>query len=146
MTGKLLGIAFKPKTRAPMEELESTVINVESGIEGDSRGKVEGRQVTILFEADWDTVAKVTGGKMPWTRRRANLFVSGVTNPQGTGGIIKVGDVVLQVTEETAPCSRMDQAFPGLRMALQPNWRGGVSCKILEGGTISVDDDVSIDS
>lgn len=144
MTGTLLGIACKPKTRAPMAELESAEINVETGIAGDWRGGMTDRQITILFEDDWDTVAKVTGGKLPWTRRRANLFVAGVKNPQGPGGIIKVGDVVLQVMEETEPCSRMDQSFPGLRTALQPNWRGGVCCNILEGGTISVGDAVSI--
>jgi MOSC domain-containing protein YiiM len=32
----------------------------------------------------------------------------------------------------------MDEASQGLRKALRPNWRGGVTCKVIEGSTIAV--------
>ena len=48
------------------------------------------------------------------------------------------------MTYPTTPCARMDEAQAGLREALYPEWRGGVTCKVLEGGRVSVGDDVAI--
>jgi len=31
----------------------------------------------------------------------------------------------------------MDETEQGLRMALAPDWRGGVCCRVIRGGTIS---------
>ncbi|HEY8246260.1 MAG TPA: hypothetical protein VIG38_03130 [Hyphomicrobium sp.] len=48
------------------------------------------------------------------------------------------------MTYPTTPCARMDEAQAGLRKALYPEWCGGVTCKVLEGGRVSVGDDVAI--
>jgi len=143
MTGKLLGIATKPASRAPMVLLEAAEITIGKGISGDFRGQMEDRQVTILFPDDWDRVCKISGGKLPWERRRANLLIEGLPNPKCIGGVFTVGQVVLEVTGETKPCNRMNQAFPGLKMLLTPDWRGGVTCRVLKGGEIKTGDHVS---
>ena len=38
----------------------------------------------------------------------------------------------------------MEAAQPGLRAALQPEWRGGVTCRVLQSGTIQRGDAVKI--
>jgi hypothetical protein len=38
----------------------------------------------------------------------------------------------------------MDEAQLGLRAALKPEWRGGVSCRVVEGATIRVGDRVEL--
>jgi len=40
----------------------------------------------------------------------------------------------------------MDEASPGLREALEPDWRGGVCCRVLKGGLIAVGDEVTLQS
>ena len=60
------------------------------------------------------------------------------------GSIIKIGNVKLEVRQETAPCEMMEKVKTGLFEALEKNWRGGVCCKVIEPGHISIGDDVQI--
>jgi MOSC domain-containing protein YiiM len=77
---------------------------------------------------------------LPWTDRRANLLIEGLQLEETTGRLLRVGDLLLEVTGETKPCDRMEEAAPGLRGALSSDWRGGVTCRVVEGGSISVGD------
>ncbi len=142
--GKLLGIARKAESRAPMEQLAQAVVHVASGIEGDCRGTVERRQITVLARESWDAVCTDLEAQLPWTTRRANLFVEGVHLMARSGHQLRVGPVLLEVTEETRPCGRMDEAHEGLRDALVPDWRGGVSCRVIAGGPITIGDPVML--
>ena len=144
MTGKLIGIARTQKPRQPMEEIGTVGVSVESGLDLDRRGKVANRQVTILFREDWEAACTAVGESLPWTMRRANLLVEGLDNPAQLGARIQVGSVLLEVGEETAPCSLMEKSHSGLRTALSPDWRGGVSCNVIEGGTLQIGDSVSV--
>ena len=47
--GTLVGIAIRDVSRAPMLELETANVALDSGLENDFRGSRERRQVTILF-------------------------------------------------------------------------------------------------
>jgi MOSC domain-containing protein YiiM len=38
----------------------------------------------------------------------------------------------------------MQEAYRGLLGALHPNWRGGVTCKVLHGGEIRIGDAASV--
>jgi hypothetical protein len=53
MTGRLLSIARKARKRAPMEELGRVSVSALAGLDGDYRGRLGRRQVTILFAEDW---------------------------------------------------------------------------------------------
>lgn len=142
--GKLIGIARTAEKLGPMEETGRAAISVEAGIEGDARGRKLNRQVTVLFRDGWEDACRMLDMTLPWTTRRANLFVEGVTRPQDAGGRITIGDVVLEVTRETDPCQLMERAQAGLRDALTPAWRGGVCCRVVQGGEVAVGDAVNI--
>jgi len=142
--GRLLGIARKAESRAPMEQLAQTEVHVKTGIEGDCRGTAEKRQVTVLSRESWDDACKDLEVDLPWTTRRANLFVEGVQLIGRIGQQVRIGGVVLEITDETRPCSRMDEAHDGLRQALVPAWRGGVTCRVVSGGPLTVGDPVTL--
>jgi MOSC domain-containing protein YiiM len=144
MTGKLAAIAKVNELRAPLQELSSSNVTVAAGIDGDARGRKPNRQVTVLFRESWDDACRELGVELPWTTRRANLLVTGVEAPQRVGDKIQIGDVTLEIMQETDPCMLMEQAHAGLKAALTPKWRGGVCCKVLSGGRIAVGDAVSI--
>jgi MOSC domain-containing protein YiiM len=141
--GRLIGIAKAREKLAPLEEMTSAPVTVAKGIEGDARGTNTDRQVTILFREGWEAACADLGAKLPWVARRANLYVEGVASAR-EGQQLCIGEIVLQVTKETKPCHMMDKAHDGLKAALTPEWRGGVCCNVISGGTIRIGDDVSV--
>jgi MOSC domain-containing protein YiiM len=149
--GRLTGIARRNAVRAPMEEIDAGEITVEHGLEGDHKGpKFPRRRITVLAREAWEVaLAELTDAdgkpvRLPWTARRANLLVDGIRLPRARGAILRIGPIKLEVTYPTQPCRRMDEAFPGLLKALHPNWRGGVTCQVLEGGPVKIGDDVEV--
>ncbi len=149
--GRLAAIARRDAPRARMEELNNGLVTVERGLDGDHKGlKFPRRQITVLSAEDWaralEDLTDLAGPvPLPWTARRANLLLEGVVLPRGKGSLLRVGPVLLEVTAQTYPCQRMDQAHPGLLKALGPDWRGGVTTRVVEGGLVRVGDPVWIE-
>lgn len=142
--GRLTGIARRDRKRAPMEMLERAEISAETGVALDSRGKPGKRQVTVVSADAWRDACSQLGKEVAWTTRRANLLVEDLDLQETTGAVLQIGAVRLLVTGEVDPCSRMDEQCPGLTAALQPGWRGGVSCTVLAGGPVAVGDSVAL--
>lgn len=140
MTGHLVSIARRARKRAPMEELRSASISPQAGVAGDFRGKPGRRQVTILFRQDWQAAIANLDPQTPWTVRRANLLVTGLANPKAPGGVLAIGAARFLITGETDPCIRMDEQLAGLQEAMKPDWRGGLTARVLTGGEIEVGD------
>ncbi len=142
---KLQKIARRAAKRAAMEEIEACDITTEHGVFGDFRGKPGKRQVTVLSKEAWHQACLESGAKLPWTARRANLLVSGIEfDASFVGKVLQIGELQLEVTKETVPCERMDEAHPGLRNALQSQWRGGVCCRVKTSGHVRWGDLVTV--
>lgn len=142
--GRLIGIARREQKRAEMEVLENAEISEQTGVAKDFRGKPGKRQVTVISAESWAAACEDLGQQIPWTTRRANLLVEDARLPQRTGDVIEIGIVRLLVTMEVDPCSRMEEQYEGLRAALMPDWRGGVACTVLKGGSVRLGDEVSV--
>lgn len=141
--GKLIAIGRAAVKRGPIAELLEAGISREAGIEGDARGKNPGRQITVLFKEGWEAACVEAGAELPWIARRANLYVEGLPVPK-EGAKLAIGGILLEVVQETKPCWLMEATHKGLKSALTPEWRGGVCCRVLEGGTIRVGDAAGI--
>jgi MOSC domain-containing protein YiiM len=53
--------------------------------------------------------------------------------------------VVIELKTEIDPCQRMDDLAPGLRRALESDWRGGSGGKVVAGGIIAIGDEIRIE-
>jgi MOSC domain-containing protein YiiM len=144
--GRLAGIARRERKRAPMQTLERAEISTESGVAHDFRGRPGPRQVTLISAAAWRAACAELKDDLPWTTRRANLLVDDFELPKTIGAVLRVGAVRLCITGEVDPCSRMEEQHPGLKAALQPDWRGGVSCTVITGGPVSLGDEVELEA
>jgi MOSC domain-containing protein YiiM len=144
MNGALLGIARRAKPREPMETPNEVIVTIEAGVQGDCHGAEPDRQVTVISADSWRDACRDLGMEVPWTKRRANLLLRGIDLRDTAGALISIGDVQLEVVEENPPCRVMDIQQTGLRKALKPDWRAGVTCRVLSGGKLRVGDSVRL--
>lgn len=145
-TGKVLGIQRKAERGADPEAISTATVSVEGGIDGDARGKLKDAQISIISKSSWEAAMadlKPTR-EVSWSERRANILVDGMEFNETTGARITIGDVELEVTHETDPCEIMNKAYPGLKEALTPDWRGGCRTRVLKGGTIKLGETITM--
>ena len=146
--GRVVGVAVRPARFAPMMSVDHADAVAGAGLIGDHKGlKFPGRGVSLLAIEDWQRALSElddAGSLLSWTSRRANLLLKGLRLPRARGAMIAIGEISLEVTAQTYPCARMNEAHPGLMKALAPDWRGGVTCRVISSGRVSVGDDVVI--
>lgn len=158
--GPLAGIAIKKESRAPIKVLIEAQVDEKFGIIGDWKGDggksgKRKRQITVLFGKKWRAACAEACGShvearalyIDWRARRANFFVEGIeAGEEDVGKLLYVGnEVILEITGETSLCNRMNEAHPRLKEALLPDWRGGVTCRVVRGGEIKLDDEVHLE-
>jgi MOSC domain-containing protein YiiM len=136
-SGRLEAIWIKRAHRGPMDAVPRATLTAGRGIAGnaDRGGR---RQVTLIDQRAWDAAIAQVGVRVDPVARRANLLVSGIELAATRGRILKVGDCQLRIRGEVLPCGRMDEAQPGLRAALKPEWRGGVFAEVLNDADLEV--------
>ena len=144
MTGKLEAIWIKRAHRGPMDPTSSATLIEGKGVQGNV-DRSSRRQVTIIEREVWDTLMKETNASAPPSTRRANLMISGVSLADTRKRVLRIGETRLEISGETKPCERMEEAVPGLRKAMYPNWGGGAFAKVLSGGEIRVGDRVELE-
>ena len=105
-------------------------------------GAKQERQVTVISAERWREVMAGLGTDIDPSARRANVLVSDLDLAESGGKILDVGGCKLRIHGETKPCDLMDEALPGLKDALAPDWGGGCHGEVLEGGQITVGDPV----
>ena len=134
-----------------MQVLDSAELVEGLGIAGDFRGTrkagATGQNGIVLLEAaDWAEATAECGADVPWYERRGNLLVEGLDLPQQSGARLRIGrEVLVEITQECAPCERMEALHPGLRSALGPDWRAGARARVLHGGEVAVGDEIRIE-
>lgn len=141
-TGRLESIWLKRSHRGPMDAHASVRLVAGEGIAG-SIDRSRRRQVTIISREVWNELMAALGAAVDPSARRANLLVSGVALAHTRGRVLRIGAGRLVVGGELTPCERMDEARPGLRELMRPDWRGGVFAQVLDDAVISVGDPVS---
>ncbi|SUI89847.1 MOSC domain-containing protein [Shewanella morhuae] len=142
---KLLGIAYKTARRGTMNEVFCANVTQLKGVENDIFGRPGKRQVTIISQQQWLQACQSIQADLPWITRRANLLIDGLMfNRADVGKHLLIGELRLEITGETDPCQKMEIAHAGLEAALSPDWRGGVTCRVIHNGMIHLGDDVEI--
>jgi MOSC domain-containing protein YiiM len=132
---RVLALQVRPAMDAPTEPRAELNLVAGQGVEGDHSfgGR---RHVTIVFEDDWKAALAAHGREVPWTARRANVFVSGGNGARLVGTTMRLGPATVEIHGLVAPCPVMDKASDGLQEALKPDGRAGIWGRVVEGGVL----------
>lgn len=137
--GTLAAIWVKRNKRGPMDGALEGELVAARGLVGNANQGGR-RQVTILEEEVWAAMMRELDADVPTAGRRANLVLRGLPLLNSRGRELAIGACRLRILGETKPCERMDEAVPGLRRLMFPEWRGGAFAEVLVGGRIQVGD------
>ena len=142
--GKVEWIGVRPARRAEMSILKEVVVTEQQGLAGDRyAGRSRKRQITLIQYEHLSAVAACLGRTdsiAPAVLRR-NLVVSGINLLALKEKQFYVGDVLLSMTGQCHPCSRMEEILgAGGYNAMRGH--GGINAKVIRGGTIRVGDKV----
>ncbi|RSK24776.1 MOSC domain-containing protein [Hymenobacter metallilatus] len=146
--GRLEWIGLRPGRREPLQAVLTAEAETDRHLQGDhARPKPGGkRQVTLIQQEHLGAVAGYLGLSEPVApaRLRRNLVVSGLNLLALKNRRIRIGEqVVLEITGECHPCSRMEEELgPGGYNAMRGH--GGLTARILTGGTLTVGDVVRV--
>jgi MOSC domain-containing protein YiiM len=143
--GRLAAIWVKRMKRGPMDAVETARLIAGRGIVGNANQGGR-RQVTIIERERWEGFRRRFENSLSPSTRRANLMVEGIDLTKSRGRILQIGDCQIRILGETKPCERMDEALPGLKEAMYPDWGGGAFGEILNHSQITVGDRVRWES
>ena len=141
--GVIKGICISEKRGTQKTEVEKAVLVKDWGIEGDAHAGNWHRQVSLLslekIEEFWKRGAEVSFGAFG-----ENLIVEGYdfrNLPVGTR--FRCGEVLLEMTQIGKECHSHCQIYKVMGDCIMP--REGVFAKVLEGGEISVGDELVLE-
>jgi MOSC domain-containing protein YiiM len=140
--GRIEQLWVKRAHRGAMDSRPSIELVAGRGVAGsaDQRGR---RQITLLEREVWESLMRELGSDAGPATRRANVLVSDIDLRASRGRVLRLGPTRVRVAGEVKPCERMEEAVPGLRALMFPEWRGGAFAEIIEGGAVAVGDVVA---
>lgn len=143
--GRLEWIGRASARRAAIESLTEVRVEVGTGLEGEhhARGGGGRRQVTLVQAEHLDVIGRLLGREpVAPERLRRNLVVAGINLIALKGRVFRIGEVLLEGTGPCEPCSRLEEELgPGGFQAARGH--GGITARVLRGGTLRVGDAVS---
>lgn len=148
--GRVEWIGIRPERREPVQVVDTIDVSAETGILGDHySGQIGTRHVTLIQAEHLPAVASLTGrAELDPALLRRNIVVSGLNLLALKDQTIQIGDaehgpVILEITGQCHPCSKMETALgPGGYNAMRGH--GGMTARVVHGGTIRVGDAVVI--
>ncbi len=142
--GSVRWIGLRPARDVPMLEVGTAEAVAGIGLVGDRYASGSGKRGVTLIQAEHlPVIASLAGhaSVAPATLRR-NLVVEGIPLVALKGNRFRIGEVLLEGTEDCDPCSRMEDAL-GAGGYNAMRGMGGLCARILEGGSLRIGDAVA---
>ena len=148
--GRLRSILLRTGTRGPMTSTRDVEAVAGIGLVGDHRSMgrqpdpAAKRQVTLIQSEHLPAIAALAGhDRVDPALLRRNLVIEGINLASLRERRFAIGSVLFEGTGWCHPCSRMEEALgTGGFQAMRGH--GGITARVLDGGTIGVDDPVEV--
>ncbi len=137
---EITAIHIADDIRAPVRSVDHVEAVAGYGLVGDRKyGTGEERAITVVAEEELAKAAAELGYDIEPGATRRNVTVRGLDLSREAGARYRLGDVVIEVFRDCAPCDQMEETVgPGARAALRG--RAGIRGRIVTGGTLRVGD------
>lgn len=140
MAARIVSIQLCPGHREPMQLVSSATLIAGVGMEGDKHAEAKSYRQLLLADKEALDAVGVTPGTI-----KENVTVEGLNVmdlPEGSR--LRLGtSAVLEITKICEPCFRMDEIRDGLKQELEG--RRGMVARVIQGGTIRVDDPIRVE-
>lgn len=143
-SGQVVWLGIRPRRREPVRAVETAEFDAAGGVIGDRYARVAGaRQVTLIQAEHLDAIASHLGrlSVVPADLRR-NVVTRGLNLLALKEKRFRIGSAILETTGECHPCSRMEEIL-GTGGYNAVRGLGGITARIVEGGTVNVGDTLS---
>lgn len=141
--GRVQWIGLRPRRDVEMVAVHEAIAVAGCGLQGDRFAGSSGKRGVTLIQAEHLPViaALADHRDVAASLLRRNVVVSGIPVVALKGRKFRIGEVLLEGTDDCDPCSRMEAALgPGGYNAMRGH--GGLCARILEGGQLRVGDAV----
>jgi MOSC domain-containing protein YiiM len=141
--GRVEWIGVRPARNVEMIEVCEAIATAGRGLRGDRYASESGKRGITLIQAEHLPAITALAGRAtlsPVLLRR-NIVVSGLPLVALKGRRFRLGELLLEGTDDCDPCSRMEDALgEGGYNAMRGH--GGLCARILEGGRVRIGDAV----
>ena len=140
-TGRVVWIGLRAERYAAMDQVSSAQVD-ESGLVGD-HGRAGKRAVTLIQSEHLPVIAALAAiPEVLAADLRRNIVISGLNLLAMRKGLLRLGNVVLEIHGPCPPCSRMEKTLgPGGYNAMRGH--GGWYASVITSGVIAVGDQVA---
>ena len=142
--GRVQWIGLRPRRDVEMLAVNDAIAVAGRGLQGDRYASESGKRGITLIQAEHIPVIAALSGhdRVAASLLRRNIVVTGLPVVALKGRRFRIGEVLLEGTDDCDPCSRMEAALgPGGYNAMRGH--GGLCARILEGGVLRVGDSVA---
>ena len=142
--GKVEWIGIRPATKVPMISMDEVLATPENGLAGDRYKGAGGKRHVTLIQAEHLSVIASCAGveKITPDMLRRNIVISGINLKALKDKTVWVGEAELEITDNCAPCSRMEDTLgPGGYNAMRGH--GGLTARVIPEGLIRIGDAVA---
>lgn len=139
----VVGIQLGLATKLPMRPVEEAEIETQAGLVGDRYHGSKHRQLSVQSLTELAEAEDTFGQPIDPLLTRRNVTLSHGPVPRTPGHRWRVGNVLLEVVRDAAPCKMLDMEIgDGARTAMRR--RAGVICRVIEGAPLRLGDPVDL--
>lgn len=151
MKGHVQAIYVARTGGVPMEAVEEVEAVADTGLRGDRYAErtgywsgVDECQVTLIDGEIVDQIDSETDVEIEHGEHRRNIITRGVRLLDLAGKRFSVGEAVLEYDRPRPPCRYIETLTQPGMMAALAGGRGGICARVIESGTIRVNDTIEI--
>lgn len=136
--GRVVALFLSPRHGGRMQACDNVRAREDHGLEGDAHARTGGSRQVLLLEAETLAEFGVAPGELKENITTAGISLAGLR----PGSRLELGEAVLEITMECAPCTFVDAVQPSLQEKIRG--RRGLLARVIAAGRVRVGDAIEI--